>query len=142
MKLVSDNIIETLTDIAQQLPDEKKQQLLDLLATWTPDVRNATRESYTELLNFESKSGSHFGHARDISSTGLFIETPADFDVGESVNLLLTFISAPNPLKLTGTVVRKTDVGIGIQFDETSQSQVNNLDSIISNHILILRQIR
>jgi len=142
MKLVSDDIIETLADIAQQLPDKEKQQLLDLLATWTPDVRDAPRESYTELLNFESKSGSHFGHARDISSTGVFIETLADFDIGESVNLLLTFISAPNPLNLTGRVVRKIDIGIGIQFDETSQSQVKDLHAIISNHILILRQIR
>ena len=139
MKPVSEEIIEKLAGIAQQLPDEKKQQLLDLLAAWTPDVRQSPRESYTELLNFESKSGSHYGHARDVSGTGVFIETPAAFEIGESVSLVLTFISAPNPLKLTGSVVRKVDNGIAIQFDPLSQSQVKEMDSIISKHALILR---
>ncbi len=139
MKPVSEEIIEKLAGIAQQLPDKKKRQLLDLLASWTPDVRQAPRESYTELLNFESNKGSHYGHARDVSSTGVFIETPADFELGESVNLFLTFISAPNPINLTGSVVRKIENGIGIQFDEGSQSQVQEMDSIISKHALILR---
>lgn len=126
--------------LAQQLPDEKKRQLLDLLSSWAPDVRQAPRESYTELLNFKSKSGNHYGHAKDISSTGVFIETPAEFEIGESVKLVLTFISAPNPVKLTGIVVRIAENGIGLNFDEDSQSQVKDMDSIISKHALILRQ--
>jgi len=142
MKPVSEEIIEKLAGIAQQLPDEKKQQLVDLLASWSPDVRQSPREPYTELLNFESKNGSHYGHAKDVSSTGVFIATPADFKLGESVNLELTFISAPNPLKLTGCVVRKVEGGIGIEFDAVSQSQVEEMDSIISKHVLILRGVK
>ncbi len=139
MKPIPEEIIEKLAGIAQQLPNEKQQQLLDLLASWRPDVRHSPREPYTELLNFESKNGSHYGHARDVSSTGVFIETPAAFELGEAVDLVLTFISAPNPLKLAGHVVRKVEGGIGIQFDAVSQSQVREMDSIISKHALILR---
>jgi len=142
MESISEEIIEQLAGIAQQLPDEKKQQLLELVSSWSPDVRQAPRESYTELLNFNSKSGNHYGHAKDVSSTGVFIETPAKFEIGESVKLVLTFISAPNPLRLTGRVVRKTERGIGLQFDAVSQSQVKEMDSIISKHALILRQVK
>jgi len=140
MESVSEQTIEQLASIAQQLSGEKKQQLLDLLSSWQADVRQAPREPYTELLNFKSKNGSHYGHAKDVSSTGVFIETPGDFEIGESVKLVLTFISAPNPVKLTGVVVRKTADGIGLSFDAVSQSQVKEMDSIISKHALILRQ--
>ena len=141
MESVTEQTMAQLADIASQLPDEKKQQLLDLISSWQADVRQAPREPYTELLNFKSKNGSHYGHAKDVSSTGVYIETPGDFDIGEAVKLVLTFISAPNPVKLTGVVVRKTEHGIGLSFDAVSQSQVKEMDSIISKHALILRQV-
>jgi len=140
MTSVSEHTIAQLADIAQQLPDDKKKQLIALLTQWQADVRQAPRAPYTELLNFKSNNGSHYGHAKDISSTGVFIETPAKFEIGESVRLVLTFISAPNPVKLTGIVVRLADNGIGLHFDAISQSQVKEMDSIISKHALILRQ--
>jgi len=138
MKSVNPDIIEKIVALSGQLPDEQRRQLLDLIAGWKPDVRQAVRESYTELLNFTSKNGTHYGHARDISATGVFIATPAQFKLGESIKLILTFISAPNPVRLQGSIVRKTDEGIGVHFDESSRGQVKELDAIISKHALIL----
>jgi len=140
MDSVSEQNMIKLADIANELPEKKRQDLLALLASWKKDVRQSAREPYTELLNFKSKNGSHYGHARDVSSSGVFIETPAEFEIGESVKLVLTFISAPNPVKLTGIVVRIADNGIGLHFDSVSQSQVREMNSIISKHALILRQ--
>jgi len=140
MTSIPEHTLIQLAEIAKQLPDDKKKALLDLLAKWKADVRQAPRQPYTELLNFTSKSGSHYGHAKDVSSTGVFVETPASFEIGESVSLVLTFISAPNPVKLTGVVVRIAEHGIGLHFNSVSQSQVKDMDSIISKHALILRQ--
>jgi len=142
MTSIPEHTIAQLAAIAQQLPDDKKRALLELLTQWKADVRQAPRQPYTELLNFKSKNGSHYGHAKDVSSTGVFVETPAVFEIGESVKLVLTFISAPNPVKLTGIVVRITEYGIGLHFDAISQSQIKEMDSIISKHALILRQAR
>jgi len=138
MESVNADIIEEIVTLSAQLPEKQRRQLLDLVAEWKPDIRQATRESYTELLNFTSKNGTHYGHARDVSASGVFIATSAKFEVGDAIKLILTFISAPNPVRLQGHVVRKTDEGIGIHFDENSRSQVKNLDSIISKHALIL----
>jgi len=138
MEPVNADIIEKIVQMSGQLPDKQRRQLLDLVASWKPDIRQAARESYTELLNFTSKNGTHYGHARDVSATGVFIATLAEFELGESIKLILTFISAPNPVRLQGCVVRKTDEGIGVHFDKSSRSQVKNLDSIISKHALIL----
>jgi hypothetical protein len=140
MDAVSTELIDKFVALADELPDEQRQQLLKLVSGWRTDVRRAPRESYTELLNFTSSNGTHYGHARDISATGVFVATPAAFQVGDSVNLVLTFISAPNPVRLSGTVVRKTDEGVGIQFDRVSRSQLTELNSIVAKHALILHR--
>lgn len=138
MESVNTDIIEEIAKLSAQLPDEQRRQLLDLIASWKPDIRQAVRENYTELLNFTSKNGTHYGHAKDISATGVFIMTPAEFELGMQVKLVLTFISAPNPVRLSGTVVRKTEGGVGVQFDAQSSRQVEELNSIISKHVLIM----
>jgi len=136
------NIIEELTILAERLPEEQSKQLLDLIASWREDVRRSPRESYSELLGFVSSSGAQYGHARDISGTGVFIETLADFEIGDRISLELTFISAPNPVKLSGEVVRKSDDGVAIVFDQRSRDQVAKLDDIISKHALIMQPPR
>ena len=80
------------------------------------------------------------GMPKDINVTGLFVEGKGEFKIGDPVQLSLAFISSPNPIRLSGEVVRKTDDGVGIQFDNRSQSQLKHLDSIISKHSLILSQ--
>ena len=140
MDTIENSVIEKISALADQLPDAQRQQLQELLAGWRGDVRQATREPYSEALTLTSDAGSScYGHARDVSSTGLFIETNSQFEIGDKVKMMLTFISAPNPLRLSGSVVRKAGNGIGVCFDERSQSQINELDSIIAKHALILR---
>jgi len=140
MESVNPELIEKIVALACELPETERRQLLDLTAGWKPDIRRAPRANYTELLNFKSGNGSHYGHARDISTSGVFIITPAKFELGEHIQLILTFISAPNPVHLSGEIVRKTADGIGVQFDAGSSSRVTELDTIISKHALILRQ--
>lgn len=134
------NLIEKIRSLALQLPEQEKRQLLALTSTWKKKSYRAQREKYTELVSFTSEHGTHYGYAKDINVTGLFIESKGKFKMGDPVQLSLAFISAPNPLKLGGEIVRKTDDGIGIQFDNRSQSQLKHLDSIISKHTHILRQ--
>jgi Tfp pilus assembly protein PilZ len=140
METADKSVIEEIAKLALQLPEEQKRRLLALLATWKKDPRGKQREKYTELLYFTSETGKHYGYAKNISSTGVFIETGGGFRIGEHVQLVLVFISAPNPVKLKGMIVRKTMKGIGVQFDSGSQSQIKQLDSIISNHAMVLNQ--
>ena len=140
MDAADTKIIGEITSLALQLPEEQKSQLLALISKWKKNARRAQREKYTELLNFSTKNGTHYGHAKDISATGVFIESKGKFKMGERVQLILAFISALNPVKLEGTVVRITAEGIGVRFDNHSQSQIKHLDSIISKHALIMHQ--
>lgn len=132
-------VIEQLTLLAQRLSHDKSSQLLALVAGWRDDIRRTRRESYAEAVSFTSSDGAHRGYARDISATGVFIQTPEHFEVGARITLVFTFISAPNPVQLHGAVVRVTDEGIGVCFDIQGPEQLSRLDEIISQHALIMR---
>jgi len=138
METVNDDLIDSFVALAADLPTEQRQQLLDLISAWRSGGRYALRESYPEVLSFISGDSVHYGRARDVSATGIFIETSAKLEVGAQVRLALTFISAPNPVQLNGTVVRKTDAGIAVQFDTGSQTR--DMESIISKQSLILHR--
>jgi len=138
METVNDDLIEKIAALAADLPEEQRRQLLELIYGWRPDVRHAPRETYIEPLSFTSRNGTHYGKAKDVSATGMFIVTSAELEVGMQVKLALTFLSAPNPVQLSGTIVRKTENGIAVQFDAGRSSQVKELESIISKQMLIL----
>jgi len=138
MEHADKSVIEKITKLAMELPVKQRRQLVALILTWKKNIRRTQREKYSELLNFTSEKGTHYGYARNINATGVFIECRGEFKIGEHVQLVLAFISAPNPVKLRGKIVRRTAEGIGIQFDNCSQSQFKKLDSIISKHAMIL----
>ena len=132
------DIIDKIGALARRLPKEKRDQLFDLLAGWSTRVRSSPRETYTERLKFTSKNTTSYAYAKDVSVTGVRIKTSATVALGESVMLAMPFISAREPVRLRGKVVRKTNEDIGIRFDETSSAQMKALDAIISRHAAIL----
>ncbi len=130
-------MIEKISDLADQLPEVQRQQLLSLLASWKVDARHAGRKSYYEQVNFTSDRGAHHGCARDVSVAGVLIDTNDDFDIGDHITMKLIFISSPRPLRLKGTVVRKTEDGIGVRFDNRSSSHIKEMESIIEKMALL-----
>lgn len=137
MKAVDKKIVQRIEQIAEELPEERRRELLGLISGWHKDARQGKREQYTELVKFSSEHGVHYGHVRDINVGGCFIKCSGVFQPGERVQFALTFISSPNPVKLTGTVVRQTARGIGIRFDEGGLSRVRQMEMIIAKHAQI-----
>jgi len=96
------------------------------------DNRCAMREPYVERLSFSSKHGMFHGRSRDISTTGLFIETATELDLGARIEVILTFPSAPKPLRLSAMVTRKTEEGIGAYFEVLTQAQISEFKSVVA----------
>ncbi len=141
MKTINSELIDRLTSIASEFPEEARQQLFDLIASWQNETRSAPRIPITEPLSLSSRHGEvHYGETSDISMSGVFIETPASFELGESLELIITFFSEPEPIHFGGEVVRVTDDGIGVRFDQHSSTQFAKLESTISRHALIMRK--
>jgi len=138
MDQVDTNILNKLARLAEEMPQAQAARLLALVAEWRGEARRSPRESYIESVRVMTGDGVYHGHARNISGTGIFIETAAELALGDHISLELIFISAANPLKLAGDVVRVGDEGVGVVFDTRTAGQISKLDEIIGKHALIM----
>ena len=138
MSYADPNTVKLITQIAEELPADLQEQLLILVGSWKKGVRNATRWHFIELLGFTSDSGSHQGRARNISASGIYIETDESFEIGERLHLLVSFISKNDAVSLYGQVTRKHHDGIGVEF-EYSIANSKLLNSVMLNQNKIIR---
>jgi Tfp pilus assembly protein PilZ len=72
-------------------------------------------------------------YIEDISSTGGFIRTRESFSIGEEVVLSMTLSAEGSAFKIPASVVRVAPDGIGVQFNTTSQVQIDMIQSLIDN---------
>jgi len=131
MDPVSTRDIEELTEIANRMPGKQGNELLSLIASWSTCARKSPRQQYDEHVRFSSENGKHAGTAKDLSTSGIFIEGTENFAVGEQVSVMLSSPSSSFPVNITGTVVRHTDFGIGIRFNYESIEDRELIDSLI-----------
>jgi Tfp pilus assembly protein PilZ len=68
----------------------------------------------------------------DISSGGMFIRTSEAYEVGQKLTLSFAFFRDQRPLKVTGTVARRTTEGIGVKFDRLTPYQQNVLKATVA----------
>ncbi|GAV20597.1 PilZ domain protein [Mariprofundus micogutta] len=119
MSYVDPNTVKLISKIAKGLPPDLQEELLLLVASWKTDVRNAPRWHFVEILGFTSEQGTHQGRAKNISVTGIFIQTNCHLKLGGHIHMVLSFIADSKPVSLHGHVVRQTSEGIGVKFDLT-----------------------
>ena len=138
MSYADPNTVKLITQIAEELPADLQEQLLILVGSWKKEVRNATRWHFIELLGFTSSAGTHQGRARNISATGIFIQTNESFELGERLHLLLSFLSRHDAVSLYGVVTRINHDGIGVEF-EHSIANSNLLNSVMLKQNEVIR---
>ncbi len=119
-----------LFDIIQNMSeDEKEEKLLPLLGEKT---RGHVRKPYVMLVDYEIEHGSYRSSILDISVGGVFIETNEPITVGQELLLSFSFRNAQVPLKVRGSVVRKTPEGVGVKFEKLTPQQQGTLESIVN----------
>ena len=69
--------------------------------------------------------------ARDISASGIFIESCEPFVMGQSVSICFSLDESQLALKLKGRVVRLEDGGVGIKYEALTRYQTEILKDLI-----------
>jgi len=133
MESISQQDIELLTEIAYRLPGEQANALLELIDSWAKNARQSPRRQFHEHIHFSSDGKSHAGHAKDLSTAGIFIEGKDSFAIGDQVKIKLDIATSPTPVEIRGTVVRHTGLGIGIRFNYENSADKNLIDDFIHN---------
>ena len=69
---------------------------------------------------------------QDVSSSGIFINTREDLQIGEEIAIKFTFPKSGNQVQATGEVVRTSGAGIGIEIKVYFQDKYKHYKSRLS----------
>ncbi len=70
---------------------------------------------------------------RDISTTGVFIETDRPIPVGDRINMLFSDFSRVDLIKISGEVVSSSKDGFAVVFDMENEEQKAKLADYVRN---------
>ena len=112
--------VDRIVRIVKSLPDEKLKALSDILDSWDEkQSRKHPRKQVNVDVDFVvSESRPYKRTARDISVGGIFINCTGDFQIGEETRFVFSLPGFDKPFKLSGSIVRKQEDGIGIEFNK------------------------
>ena len=79
------------------------------------DKRTYKRKPYSGHIFFVAKNGFNEGSLKDVSRSGLFINSRAQLPAGEIITMALPFLNGKND-KCKGQIMRSTRDGFGIEF--------------------------
>lgn len=80
------------------------------------DRRQAIRMPYQTLLAYANQNEAGWGRVKDISSDGLFIETPLIFAVGDQLDMNFQFRNGQSNMAIAGKITRTTPTGVGVRL--------------------------
>jgi len=125
MEAIDSNVSARLLQLVDELPMLRKKELLKLIESWGVSVEatRLTRSPYFDKVSLMSVTGEHHGRAKNLSASGVFVETYASFKVGDKLSLTLILITSPDPIKLLGEVKRIAYDGVGICFHYRNRSE-------------------
>lgn len=106
-------VVEGKTYYTTKFSLSKKEQQL---CKKPEEKRAAQREPYFQQVSYKCGNHIHCDCLRDISQKGIFINTNAQFDAGQEIDITLTLPESGEPIELKGEIVRTTPEGIGVKF--------------------------
>jgi hypothetical protein len=115
------SVFERLIKEILDLSEEQRSSLLRQLEGKAADrsrqgQRGSSRKTYSNYIKFIAGDSSCWGHCRDISEKGMFIETAEKLSVGDALTLNLPNAPHNKIIKAPAKVMRITTDGIGVVF--------------------------
>jgi uncharacterized protein (TIGR02266 family) len=121
------NVFLRLTELIDQL---SKQEQLDLLneieIKQGKERREHSRKSLFTVVDYRNSSRTYRDFIKNISFGGIFIETPQQLSVGETLLLTFQIPKSNKPIKVEGEIVQTTPQGVGIRFLPTKKPRKRN----------------
>lgn len=116
-----DITISKLFEIIFKLKQKQKVRLLKYAEEMLiEDKRRSVRKACPIPINFASQNQIFTDQIKDISKSGLFIETNMPLFVGERVIMSFNMNGYDRPFKIKGEIVHANRFGVGVQYREIS----------------------
>lgn len=111
-------IVERIRHLVDNLTDEKKQLLLDLLLEWQQNERrDDSRIPCLIAVDYADQKRVYHDFIQDLSKGGVFIETREPLKINEAIALTFSMPTSQSHFKVAGKIVRVAEEGIGVQFE-------------------------
>ena len=81
-----------------------------------PERRRAARAPYRTPVHYFNRTLTGKGTVTDISSEGMFMETPSALNVGDQINIDFQFRNSRHPMNIEGQIARSVPAGVGVRF--------------------------
>ncbi len=132
------DVIDRLVELIYKMPRDEQISLLNKLEHYQLGEPNYRTRKYERSqcvisVDYESLDEAFKDYIRDISPSGIFMESEETFTLGEEIVLSINFSDSGNPFRIPTEVVRTTSEGIGLKFKFKSQVQEAIITSLIDN---------
>lgn len=133
-QLLKGNLAPTLYRLIGKMTDNQQSALLEHLQEHPLNyinleeteisLRGHTRKSCLLRIDYRVEEQNFEGFMLDISPAGAFIETDEPFNAGQQIDLTFSLPNRPGQLKISGEILWKGMLGIGVQFRDLAQDQI------------------
>ncbi len=140
-QLLKGNLAPTLYRLIGKMTDKQQSALLEQLQEQPLKsihleeteiaLRGHTRKSCMLSIDYEVESRNYEGFMLDISAAGAFIETGESFSAGQPIKLSFTLPDSAGQLSITGEILWKGMLGIGVKFSNLAPTQIERINAFM-----------
>ena len=125
-------IVEEIIKRIRNLNSYQQGAILEILKSW----QTGRQRDYPRLgtkVDIDVAVGDRViqTDAKDISASGIFIQTSGKFKANEEVRVVFSVPGIDKPFKLRGMIVRVEQNGMAIKFNESTPDFKQNLNDVI-----------
>ncbi len=114
-KKLTDRLIQAVSKLSPQ----RKKMLAELLDEWERlDYREDSRIPCFLPVDYSASDRVYQDFINNLSNGGVFIETAAPLRASQSISLIFSVPSLQKSFKISGTIVRTEQDGIGVKFSK------------------------
>lgn len=140
-QLLEDDLVGLLFRLIGELSEEQQSLLLEQLQESSEKMvnleeteialRDYNRKSCMLNINFTVEDQNFESFILDISPAGAFIETKETFFAGQQIKLSFALPNLPQQLKISGEILWKGMLGMGVKFSDLSDEEIAAIRAFI-----------
>jgi len=140
-QLLKGDVVGTLFKLIGEMSEKQQAILLEQLQESSDKVvaleeteialRDHNRKSCMLNISYTVEDQNFESFMLDISPAGAFIETNEGFSAGQQINLSFTLPNPPQQLKISGEILWKGMLGMGVKFNELADDQITAITTFI-----------
>lgn len=120
IKKYSVTIPRLFETILKMNPEEQEKALKYVEELFVEDKRKSVRKACHITINYAAQNRIYSDYIKDISKSGVFIETKNPLTVGEQINMSFNMQDFDRPFKVKGKIVSSSRLGVGVEYKEIS----------------------